>query len=179
MLGILLFPEKLSHDLCSTSFFDPFQNLHLPVAFLHSLVIAKEWHIVSVWVPQTVETEKLEMLRQGSPTLLLESYHPADFSSNPNQTHLKQLIKVFRATWLLQTGVLQQSWNWSLQDGSSPGAGLEIPVLGGHKWNYWNVYILSVCECTPEITLPVSGCRTRRTRRKGRDVNIWRANLHT
>jgi len=35
---------------------------------------------------------------QWSPTLLLESYHPADFSSNPNQTHLNQLIKVFRAT---------------------------------------------------------------------------------
>ncbi len=38
-------------------------------------------------------------LLQGSPTLLLKSYHPADFSSNPNQTHLNQLIKVCRATW--------------------------------------------------------------------------------
>ncbi len=38
-------------------------------------------------------------LDKGSPTLLQESYHPADFSSNPNQTHLKQLIKVFRATY--------------------------------------------------------------------------------
>uniref|UniRef100_A0A8C1A1W1 Histamine N-methyltransferase n=1 Tax=Cyprinus carpio carpio TaxID=630221 RepID=A0A8C1A1W1_CYPCA len=28
--------------------------------------------------------------------MLLESYCPEDFSSNPNQTHLKQLIKVFR-----------------------------------------------------------------------------------
>ncbi len=35
----------------------------------------------------------------SAPTLLLESYHPADFSSNPNQTYLNQLIKVFRATW--------------------------------------------------------------------------------
>ncbi len=38
-------------------------------------------------------------LNQVSPTLLLESYHPEDFSSSPNQTHLNQLIKVFRATW--------------------------------------------------------------------------------
>ncbi len=39
------------------------------------------------------------------------------------QTHLNQLIKVFRAT-LLQTGVLKQGWNLSLQEGSSPEAGL-------------------------------------------------------
>ncbi len=37
-------------------------------------------------------------LNQGSSTLLLESYRPTDFSSNPNQTHLNQLIKVFKAT---------------------------------------------------------------------------------
>ncbi len=37
------------------------------------------------------------LLDQGSPTLLLESYRPEDFSSNPNQTHLNQLIKVFKA----------------------------------------------------------------------------------
>ncbi len=43
--------------------------------------------------------QKSVPLEQGSPTLLLESYHPADFSSNPNQTHLNQLIKVFRSTW--------------------------------------------------------------------------------
>ncbi len=38
-------------------------------------------------------------LYQGSPTLLLEIYRPTDVSSNPNQTHLHQLIKVSRATW--------------------------------------------------------------------------------
>ncbi len=38
-------------------------------------------------------------LKQGSPTLLLEIYRPTDVSSNPNQTHLNQLIKVSRATW--------------------------------------------------------------------------------
>ncbi len=63
---------------------------------------------------------------------ILESYCPADFSSNPNQTHLNHLIKEFRATWQLQAGVLEQGWKWSLQDGSSPGAELEFPVFQLH-----------------------------------------------
>ncbi len=54
---------------------------------------------------------------------------PTDFSSNPNQTHLNQLITVFKATCSFQTGVLEQGWNWNLQDDSSPGAGLEIPDI--------------------------------------------------
>ncbi len=58
-------------------------------------------------------------VKQGSPTLLLESYRPTDFSAN--QTHLNQLITVFKATCSFQTGVLEQ--------GSSPGAGLVIPVI--------------------------------------------------
>ncbi len=33
-------------------------------------------------------------LNQGSPNLFLEGRCPAEFSSNPNQTHLNQLIKV-------------------------------------------------------------------------------------
>ncbi len=47
--------------------------------------------------PPGIEFETIA-LNQGSPTLLLESYRPTDFSSNPNQTHLNQLIKVFRDT---------------------------------------------------------------------------------
>ena len=35
-------------------------------------------------------------LAQGCPTLLMAINCPAKFSSNPNQTHLKQLINVFR-----------------------------------------------------------------------------------
>ncbi len=35
-------------------------------------------------------------LDQGWETLILEGHSPAEFSSNPNQTHLNQLIKVFR-----------------------------------------------------------------------------------
>ncbi len=32
-------------------------------------------------------------LYQGSPTLLLECYHPADFSYNPAPTHLSEINK--------------------------------------------------------------------------------------
>ncbi len=39
--------------------------------------------------------DALIALAQGSPHLFLEGRCPAEFSSNPNQTHLKQLIKVF------------------------------------------------------------------------------------
>ncbi len=38
---------------------------------------------------KTISISLLDVLDQGSPTLLLESYCPADFSSNPNQTHLE------------------------------------------------------------------------------------------
>ncbi len=76
-----------------------------------------------------ISSANTDHLKQGSPTLLLASYRPTDISSNPNQTHLNQLVKLFKATCLFQTGVLEQAWNWNLQDGSSPGAGLEIPDL--------------------------------------------------
>ncbi len=45
-------------------------------------------------------------LEQGSTTLYLEIYFPAVFSSNPNQTRLNQLIKVFKNTAKLQVGVV-------------------------------------------------------------------------
>ncbi len=40
------------------------------------------------------EMEGFVALTQGSPGSVLEGRCPAEFSSNPNQTHLKQLIKV-------------------------------------------------------------------------------------
>ncbi len=43
-------------------------------------------------------------LVQGWRTLVLESHSPADFCFNPNQTHLKNLIKVWRVTRKLQAG---------------------------------------------------------------------------
>ncbi len=41
-------------------------------------------------------------LDQGSPSSVLEGRCPAEFSANPNQTHLKQLFK-------LLTGILETS----------------------------------------------------------------------
>ncbi len=38
-------------------------------------------------------------VEQGCPTLFLEIYLPAEFSSNPDQTQLNQLIRIWRSTW--------------------------------------------------------------------------------
>ncbi len=47
--------------------------------------------------------------RHWSQTQFLEGHNSTQFSSNPNQTHLIQLIKVFRITGNFQEGV---SWSW-------------------------------------------------------------------
>ncbi len=47
-----------------------------------------------------------EGLRHWSQTQFLEGHSSAQFSSNPNQTHLVQLIKVFRTTRNFQAGVI-------------------------------------------------------------------------
>ncbi len=44
-----------------------------------------------------------------SQTQLLEGHSSAQFSSNPNQTHLSQLIKLFKITRNFQAGVI---WSW-------------------------------------------------------------------
>ncbi len=41
----------------------------------------------------------LFFLNQGCPNLFLEFYLPAEFSSNPDQTQLNQLIRIWRSTW--------------------------------------------------------------------------------
>ncbi len=48
-------------------------------------------------------------LKHWSQTQFLEGQSSAQFSSNPNQTHLIQLIKVFRITRNFQAAV---SWSW-------------------------------------------------------------------
>ncbi len=51
---------------------------------------AKSWlndHCVGV-LDWPANSPDLNPIEQGSPTQLLESYHPEDFSSNHNQTHL-------------------------------------------------------------------------------------------
>ncbi len=57
------------------------------------------------------------LLHQGSPNLFLESRCPAEFCSNPNQTHLNQLIKVL-------LGILETSRQvcWGKLELNSAGA---------------------------------------------------------
>ncbi len=62
-------------------------SLHLPL--LPHLDRMLLWSLHPQW-PQS----QREYLEQGSPNLFLEGRCPAEFSSNPNQTHLKQIIKV-------------------------------------------------------------------------------------
>ncbi len=52
-----------------------------------------------------VTSKNIVALQQGCPILLLAIDCPANFSSNSNQTQLKQLIKVFRIAWILKAGV--------------------------------------------------------------------------
>ncbi len=68
-----------------------------------------------LWTPLTliVETNNTLIiqnitffaLEQGQATSVLEGQCPAEFSSNPNQAHMKKLINVFKITRKLQAGV--------------------------------------------------------------------------
>jgi len=58
-------------------------------------------------------------LGQGCPFLLLPTDCPAQFISNPNQTHLKKPAIVFRITWKLKAGVFD-----CLMMFSTPGLGI-------------------------------------------------------
>ncbi len=53
----------------------------------------------------------------------LPGHFPSEFSSNPNQTHLNQVIIVFKTTRRLRAGEFFQGWSKSLQE-----SGLEEPV---------------------------------------------------
>ncbi len=52
-----------------------------------------------------------EQLRQGSLNLAHEIHFPAEFSSNPNQTHLSMLISVFKIIRKSQVGEFDQGWS--------------------------------------------------------------------
>ncbi len=72
---------------------------------------------------------KKHALQQGSPDTVLEGRCPAEFSSSPNQTHLKQLIKVL-------LGILETSREvcWGKLELNStghrpPGSSLVTPAL--------------------------------------------------
>ena len=68
----------------------------------HPLVLAKSFESntdgkESEWILQ-IKSYFGHFLYQGSPILVLKIYHPAEFSSTPNLTHLIQVIKVFWST---------------------------------------------------------------------------------
>ncbi len=54
------------------------------------------------WRPLANVFANAKCLHQGFSTLVLEVHFPAGFISNPNQTHLNKLIKVFKITITLQ-----------------------------------------------------------------------------
>ncbi len=78
-------------------------------------------------------------LEQAFSTLVLEGHCPVNFSSNPNQTHLNQLIKLFRITSKLQAGEVDQGWSKTMQDSGPPGPGLRTPGL---EYGFPEVFIL-------------------------------------
>ncbi len=61
-------------------------------------------------------------INQGSPNLFLEGRCPAEFSSNPNQKHLNQLIKVL-------LGILETSRQvcWGKLELNSAGPSVVTP----------------------------------------------------
>ncbi len=58
-----------------------------------------------------LKSQEAISLAQGSSNLDLESHFPAEFSCNPNQTHLNMLINVFRIIRKSQTGEFDQGWS--------------------------------------------------------------------
>ncbi len=90
---------------------------------------------------KNVDLATLHPIGQGWGTLILEGRCPAEFSSNPNQTHLKQLIKVFR----MQLGIFFPGFfrvggklcrRVALQDQRSPPLQQELQEsdLTDHVW---------------------------------------------
>ncbi len=59
----------------------------------------------------TVQTIFSITLHQGYSNLAREIHFPAEFSSNPNQTHLSMLIDVFRIIRKSQLGEFDQGWS--------------------------------------------------------------------
>jgi len=65
------------------------------------------WHSSLILVYQS---QRLQLKYEAG---VLEGHCPAEFSSksNPDQTHLSKLIKVFRITRNSQVGVFDQGWS--------------------------------------------------------------------
>ncbi len=74
-----------------------------------SLVFHK-WRLISKCFDlDRSQFQQINNIRHWSQTQFVEGHSSAQFSSNPNQTHLIQIIKVFRITRNFQAGVC---WSW-------------------------------------------------------------------
>jgi hypothetical protein len=101
-------------------FYRALYSLHIHI-FCQSIRADKFQRVI-----EHIQTYIILVLHQGSPTLFLELYHPECFHFNPNLEHLILIIIwLINWTWLVTTGVGANN----LQEGSSPGTGLETPVL--------------------------------------------------
>ncbi len=68
-------------------------------------------------------------LKQRWANSALPGRFPSEFSSNPNQTHLNQLIIDFKTNRRLQAGEFYQGWIKSMQESGKEGPGLPITAL--------------------------------------------------
>ncbi len=75
-------------------------------------------------------------LKHGRANSALPGQFPSEFSANPIQTHLNQLIIVFKTTRRLQAGEFYQGWIKSLQESGLEGPSL--PITGLKELNYKN-----------------------------------------
>lgn len=76
------------------------------------------------WIP------KWETLWQVSPTPELPSCRAPTPIKRTRTSYSK-----YSGLLKLQVGVLEQDWGWSRQDGISPGAGFEIPLLRSNRFH--------------------------------------------
>ena len=114
------------HFSPSPSNFPPYSAHMRQALFLSALPLHQDIHACAHKHKDTHTQKPLYIcLRQVSPILLLESYVPVGFHSNPNRVHLILII-----SWMINWIRL---YNWgrseNLQEGISPGTGLGSPAL--------------------------------------------------
>jgi len=94
--GEIVDPAQVPAELLFVCFFTPKSLRWSSLQNMKSM--GRSWIQIQLLPPSIY-------LNQGCPTLLLLIDCPAQFISNPNETHLKQPIKVFRITWTFKAGV--------------------------------------------------------------------------
>ncbi len=71
--------------------------------------------------------------------------HSAEFSSNPNQTHLRMLIRVFKIIRKLQVDEFDQGWSWTLQQIGPPGKYLRNHGVVCSHWKFLQGKVPGCC----------------------------------